>query len=529
MRRQRLGALITSVLAVVLTVLNTGPAQTSAVAFNPAALTGLKFWMDPSDASTVTSSGGRVSQVNDKSGSGHHVSQATAGERPAIGSATLNTQNVLTFDGNRSLVSAPLTLAQPVTMFAVARSADGGAPNRQIIGNTSSYCPVFYTAGGSWRLYAGAEMVSGVAVDSSWHSLTGVVNTSSSEFRIDQTQVVTGNASTQEWNNESFWIGSSEHGYFYGWIGDIAEMIIYDRVLTNSEIGQVESYLDTKWFGAPPASSTTSTTTTTVAPTTTTVPAAVTTTTAVPALVINVQAPATTAAAVTAATTVTASTSPAAAGTAARSAMNPAHVTTTTAMAATTTVAGPTATAPPAPKVEPGQAAVRVGGRDTESSVTRQDNQVVVAAGDVTARLSALDTAGQVVPLDSSGNVRLQEGSFIQLNMAGFKPGSEANIWMMSKPVKLGSAEVDAKGAFSGQFRIPAGIPDGSHRIVVDATTATGEKTTITVGVIMGGYGKESNIGTWLIVTPIVLAVLFALFIPAVRRRRAADNPSPAV
>ena len=54
-------------------------------------------------------------------------------------------------------------------------------------------------------------------------------------------------------------------------------------------------------------------------------------------------------------------------------------------------------------------------------------------------------------------------------------------------------------------------------------------KTTITVGVIMGGYGKESNIGTWLIVTPIVLAVLFALFIPAVRRRRAADNPSPAV
>lgn len=76
---------------------------------DPALLGGLKAfspldlspqaWYDASDTSTITQSGGAVSQWNDKSGNGRHVTQATAARQPGTGAVTQNGLNVLTFDG----------------------------------------------------------------------------------------------------------------------------------------------------------------------------------------------------------------------------------------------------------------------------------------------------------------------------------------------------------------------------------------------------------------------------------------------
>ena len=57
------------------------------------------LWLDASDASTITTVSGAVSEWRDKSGGGYHFSQATAARRPLLTTAGLNGLNTVTFDG----------------------------------------------------------------------------------------------------------------------------------------------------------------------------------------------------------------------------------------------------------------------------------------------------------------------------------------------------------------------------------------------------------------------------------------------
>lgn len=50
----------------------------------------LEFWLDASDASTITETGGAVSAWNDKSGNGHHATQATGSLQPAYSATSFN-------------------------------------------------------------------------------------------------------------------------------------------------------------------------------------------------------------------------------------------------------------------------------------------------------------------------------------------------------------------------------------------------------------------------------------------------------
>lgn len=74
----------------------------------------LKAWYDFSDTSSITHSSGAVSQVDDKSGNGNHISQSTAASKPTTGVNTLNAMNVLDFDGGDELTRAA-SLALPTS------------------------------------------------------------------------------------------------------------------------------------------------------------------------------------------------------------------------------------------------------------------------------------------------------------------------------------------------------------------------------------------------------------------------------
>jgi hypothetical protein len=60
-------------------------------------------WYDADDATTITESGGAVSQLDDKSGNARHLVQATPAKRPTTGIRTLNGRNVLDGDGGDAL------------------------------------------------------------------------------------------------------------------------------------------------------------------------------------------------------------------------------------------------------------------------------------------------------------------------------------------------------------------------------------------------------------------------------------------
>lgn len=72
--------------------------------WTPAQLTNLVAWWDFGDPATVTTDGsGNISQVLDKSGNGHHMTQATTASRPQYALNAFNGLNAALFNGAQSL------------------------------------------------------------------------------------------------------------------------------------------------------------------------------------------------------------------------------------------------------------------------------------------------------------------------------------------------------------------------------------------------------------------------------------------
>ena len=254
------------------------------------------------------------------------------------------------------------------------------------------------------------------------------------------------------------------------------------------------------------------------------IPAPTTTTTAAPALSIVIQAPVTTVAqgqgsvATLAPTTTTipvlgAGKVPVPTTTT----VKPKTVVTTTLPAiVTTTTVGP----PVVEKVAAGQTAVQVDGVKTDATVTRENNQMVVTAGSLSATLSGLDKTGKTSPLDSDGNIHLEGGDVIKISVGGFKPETLVEVWLFSTPTKLGSARVGADGTVVGAYRLPFGTKSGAHRVVVTAKMANGKSTTFTLGILVGNISKTSTLTRVLIAIPISLAIGFGFLLPNQLRRR---------
>jgi len=190
--------------------------------------------------------------------------------------------------------------------------------------------------------------------------------------------------------------------------------------------------------------------------------------------------------------------------------------TTTLPRIVTTTTVGP----PVVEKVAAGQTAVQVDGVKTAATVTRENNQMVVTSGSLSATLSGLDKAGKTAPLDIDGNIHLEGGDVIKISVGGFKPKTLVEVWLFSTPTKLGSVVVGADGTVTGAYRLPVGIKSGSHRVVVTAKLPNGKPTTFTLGILVGNISKSSTLTRVLIAIPITLAIGFGFLLPTQLRHR---------
>jgi hypothetical protein len=77
----------------------------------PQPVPGYTVWLDASDTSTITSSGGDVSQWSDKSVNARNFTQSSATAKPKTGTRTLNGKNVIDFDGSNDFLSCPSSTA----------------------------------------------------------------------------------------------------------------------------------------------------------------------------------------------------------------------------------------------------------------------------------------------------------------------------------------------------------------------------------------------------------------------------------
>ena len=173
---------------------------------------------------------------------------------------------------------------------------------------------------------------------------------------------------------------------------------------------------------------------------------------------------------------------------------------------------------PDAPLAEPGAASVVVDGEAVDAELLRSENRLVLTAGDVSATAFGETADGVRIPLDESGALRLESGDVIVVEGAGFEPGAEVEVWMMSTPTLLGDLVADRSGAVSGRFVPPVTLEPGEHRLVLSGEVPV----VLAFGVFVGSEATALRLGfpLWI---PVSIAIGLALIVPTryIRRRRA--------
>ena len=235
--------------------------------FNPLSLIPA-LWLDASDITTITESGGSVSQWNDKSGNGYQAVQATGAAQPTTGSTTQNGLNVLSFDGNDGLSISSFNMTgggQTLSVWAVFSCVSGG--DRVVMEQSTNY----NSNPGSFLLLRNSLNVVSVGRNQapgtenySTFATTGTVTTTPRTF----VATFDGTLTTNEWSgflagdgsgtrplnndtnanniNANLFIGSRANTAVF-LSGSICEIGVCLKPLTTGERLALELYLAKKW------------------------------------------------------------------------------------------------------------------------------------------------------------------------------------------------------------------------------------------------------------------------------------------
>lgn len=193
---------------------------------------------------------------------------------------------------------------------------------------------------------------------------------------------------------------------------------------------------------------------------------------------------------------------------------------------ATSTSVAPTTTIPldeiEIPNVDDQGAGVLVGGRVVSVQVSRNNNEVSVVAGSISARIWVIRANGDKVPLNADGRLRPESGDSVVVSVDGFSAKSDVEVRLYSDPILLGRSQVDDRGTLAASYSIPDGVESGNHRIVL-AGESNDESVTFALAITIGETGEGVGIAEWILV-PLLVAIVAAMVIPVALRRRRRTN-----
>jgi len=175
--------------------------------------------------------------------------------------------------------------------------------------------------------------------------------------------------------------------------------------------------------------------------------------------------------------------------------------------------------APVAPQVSLGAAGVVIGGKLSATTISRSGNSVLVAGGGIEANIYGEAADGKKINLDANGDLRLTNDDRIVVEADGFDSASVIKVWMYSTPTQLGRIEVSQSGSGMAKFSVPASVDAGEHRIVLDGANEQGQDVIVGLGIAVGAL-EGASINKILIIAPLTLAIMFAILLPSVMRRR---------
>jgi hypothetical protein len=234
----------------------------------------LNRWYDASDLSSMTISNGNISQWNDKSGNGIHVSQGTGSRQPNILLNYVNGRHAVSFsdstEDNLSSGNQPTSGSSSATIFFVGKSdmytsdqtavswgtsnAVGAGISLVFTGQNNSVRPNTFAWGYAGSLdgnyiYSQSSHADKLVVLSSTFSGTSLTQQVYAE-RIgnDNPDNKTAAGSNVGANSEFFlgWLTNPWYATF-GYNGIICEVIVYTGVMGSTDRTTMMNYLKKKW------------------------------------------------------------------------------------------------------------------------------------------------------------------------------------------------------------------------------------------------------------------------------------------
>ena len=219
--------------------------------FVPTQISGCQLWLDGADATTITQSGGTMSQWRDKSSNNNNSTSCSA-----TFSSSINGNTVVT----NPTISGPITNSgsSVVNFFIVGTLAATGGLYSSMLALNAATVTNYYAAGTLFACYYGGtnppQFYSYMNGNLSLSS-TGAVNT---PFIFNAFQ--SGTTGTTFFNgNSQGAVGTAGNTFTYtnyyigtttgapAWVGNIAEILVYNNIFTNSQRQQIEGYLAWKW------------------------------------------------------------------------------------------------------------------------------------------------------------------------------------------------------------------------------------------------------------------------------------------
>lgn len=224
------------------------------IAWSPALLSDLKAWYDASDSTTVTLVGSKVSQWNDKSGNGLHVTQGTNSLRPTYITAGLNGRNVMRAYLNHMSSAAALSHNGDHSSGTVAKMFVSGSFAVYQMGNTNEAGSVFtgfdpVTVGYRWFARPrGGGAATAAFTENAYAVITHTTSSSLSKTRLwaDSTEGTQATASSVVQTNKVMHVFALTDT-LYLMNGEVAEVVLYAQTLSDANRQKLEGYLAYKW------------------------------------------------------------------------------------------------------------------------------------------------------------------------------------------------------------------------------------------------------------------------------------------
>ena len=262
--------------------------------FVPTSVSGIQYWWDTTDSSTITFRTGTnyIEQIDDKSGNAHHLIQPTATNQPLYSASTLGSVSAATFDGIDNYlyvdngVETNPTGTTTLSLFISDGDKSSLGLSCNYTGSINQECSTtFYwmTSASGWNSYDSrrihrtlqlSNVVGNVAglysaqegftdrayfTGINWSGTPNIFNialndeNSNSTFLLNNLAQYTTESRTSDFIHQYTTIGTASHtkntDYWFNLLGEFVEMIHFDTSVSQSDLDKLQRYMSYKHFG----------------------------------------------------------------------------------------------------------------------------------------------------------------------------------------------------------------------------------------------------------------------------------------